>query len=125
MSKKLCPSQLIRRLWKFLSISCGCLGVQSQIAITKQKQKIENCLISDYLKIQVLIKIRFMLQATHLIICRPKSRIDENFRTAISRNKQNMFIVILLSFFMIYFANFIYSELRNSGRGILRALSNI
>ena len=39
--------------------------------------------------------------------------------------EQNMFIAILLSFFMIYFANFIYSELPNSGRGIFRALLNI
>ena len=39
-----------------------CLCVQSYIAITKQKM-IEKCLISDYLKIQVFIKIGFMLQA--------------------------------------------------------------
>ena len=38
----------------------------------------------------------------------------ENFQIAISKNKQNMFIAILLGFFMIYFANFIYSELPNS-----------
>ena len=31
----------------------------------------------------------------------------------ISRNKQNMFIAILLSFFITCFANFIYSELPN------------
>ena len=86
---------------------------------------IGKCLISGYLKIQVLIKIGFILQATHLIICHPKSKIYENFRTAIPRNKPNMFIAILLSFFIIYFANFIYSELLNSGRGIFRALSNI
>ena len=91
----------------------------------KTKKIIEKCLISDYLKIQVFIKIGFMLQATHLIICHPNLKIYENFRTAISRNKQNKFIAILLSFFMIYFANFIYSGLPNSGRGIFRALSNI
>ena len=75
--------------------------------------------------VQVLIKIKFMLQATHLIICHPKWKIYENFQTAIPKNKQNMFIAILLSFFMIYFANFMYSELPNSSRGIFRALSNI
>ena len=81
---------------------------------------IEKYLISDYLKIQRFIKIGFMLQATH-----PKSKIYENFRTAIPRNKQNMFIAILLSFFVIHFANFIYSEMPNSGRGISGALSKI
>ena len=86
---------------------------------------IEKCLISDYLKIQVFIKIGFMLQATHLIICHPELKIYENFLTAISRNKPNMFIAILLNFFIIYFTNFIYSELPNSGTGIFRALSNI
>ena len=53
-----------------------------------------------------------MLQATQLIICHPKWKIYEKFQTAIPKNKQNMFIAFLLSFFMIYFANFIYSELR-------------
>ena len=82
-------------------------------------------LISDNLKIQVFIKIGFMLQTTHLIICNPKLKIYKNFQTAIPRNKQNMVIAILLGFFIIYFANYIYSELLNSGRGIFRALSNI
>ena len=55
-----------------------------------------------------------MLQATQLIICNPKSKIYENFQTAILRNKQDMFTVILLSFLITYFANSIYSELPNS-----------
>ena len=63
---------------------------------------------------QVFIKIGFMLQAAQLIICHPKSKIYENFRTAIPRNKRNMFIAILLSFFITSLANFIYSELPNS-----------
>ena len=37
-----------------------------------------------------------------------------NFRTAMPRNKQNMFIANFLSFFKTYFANFIYSELPSS-----------
>ena len=73
----------------------------------------------------MFIKIGFMLQATHLIICHPKSKISENFGTAIPRNNQNMLIAILLSFFIIYFSNFIYSELPNPGTGIFRALSKI
>ena len=40
-----------------------------------------------------------MLQATHLIICHPKSK---TFQTVIPRNKQNIIIAILLSFFMTY-----------------------
>ena len=40
---------------------------------------IEKCLISDYLKIQVFIKIGFMLQASHLIICDPKSKLFEHY----------------------------------------------
>ena len=55
-----------------------------------------------------------MLQATHLIISHPKSKIYKNFQTAIPRNKQNMFTAILLSFLITYFANSIYSELPNS-----------
>ena len=55
-----------------------------------------------------------MLQATHLTICHPKLKIYYNFRAVIPTNKQNMFIAILLSFFITYFANFIYSELPNS-----------
>ena len=67
-----------------------------------------------------------MLQATtHLIICHSKSKIFENFQTATPRNKQNMFIAILLSFFILCFANFIYSQLTKSGRGVFRALSKI
>ena len=62
----------------------------------------------------MFIKIEFILQAVQLIICHPKSRIYENIQTVIPRNEQNMFIVILLSFFITYFANFIYSELPNS-----------
>ena len=63
---------------------------------------------SDYLKIQVFIKIGAMLQAAQVIICHPKSKIYENIRTAaIPRNEQNMFIAILLSFCITYFANFI------------------
>ena len=50
-----------------------------------------------------------MLQAAKLIIC----QIYENFQTAITGNKRNMVIVILLSFFITYFANFI-KELPNS-----------
>ena len=56
---------------KFLN-QLPCLGVQSQIAITKRKI-IEKCLISDYPKIQTFIKIEFMLKAVQLIICHPKS----------------------------------------------------
>ena len=59
----------------------------------KAKAKIRECLISDYLKIH----------STHLIICHPKWKIYENFQTAIPKNKENMFIAILLSFFIIYF----------------------
>ena len=62
---------------------------------------IEKCLISDHLKIQVFLKTGFMLQATHLLICDPKSKIYENFRKTIPRNNPNMFIAILLSF-LIY-----------------------
>ena len=40
--------------------------------------------------------------------------IYEEFRTAIPSNKQNMFIAILLRFFITCFVNFIYSELPNS-----------
>ena len=54
-----------------------------------------------------------MLQAAKLIICQPKLKIYENFQTAITGNKRNMVIVILLSFFITYFANFI-KELPNS-----------
>ena len=42
-----------------------------------------------------------MLQATQLLIYYPKSKIFEQ------RNKRNMFIAILLSFLITYFANFI------------------
>ena len=59
----------------------------------------------------------------HLIICHPKSNIYRSFGTAIPRNKYNIIIAILLSFFRIYFADFIYLELPNSGRVIFRALS--
>ena len=54
-----------------------------------------------------------MLQAAKLIICQPKLKIYKNFQTAITGNQRNMFIVILLSFFITYFANFI-KELPNS-----------
>ena len=54
-----------------------------------------------------------MLQAAQLIICHPKSKIYKTFPTAIPMNKRNMFITILLSFFITYFANFI-QELPNS-----------
>ena len=37
-----------------------------------------NFPISDYLKIQMFIKIGVMLQASQLIICLPKSKIYEN-----------------------------------------------
>ena len=36
------------------------------------------------------------------------------FQTFIHRNNQNMFIAIVLGFFITYFANFIDSELLNS-----------
>ena len=55
-----------------------------------------------------------MLQAAQLIICHLKSKIYENFRKAIPGKKQNMFIAILLSFIITFFANLIYSELANS-----------
>ena len=54
-----------------------------------------------------------MLQAAKLIICQPKLKIYKNFQTAITGNQRSMFIVILLSFFITYFANFI-KELPNS-----------
>ena len=89
-----------------------------------------------------------MLQAAELIICHPKLKIYESFWAAIPKNKRNMFIAILLSFFITYFANFIqelpkslqaeaYSEpyqrfkmlflakIVNSSRGIFRTELNI
>ena len=45
-----------------------------------------------------------MLQAAQLIICNQKLKIYKNFRTTIPRNKQNMFITILLTSFITYFA---------------------
>ena len=61
----------------------------------------------------MFIKIGVVLQAAQLIICHPKSKIYENFQTAIPKNKHNMFITILLSFFITYFTNSI-SELPSS-----------
>ena len=72
-------------------------------------------LISDYLKIQVFVKIGFMLQATHLIIYHPKSKIYKNFWTAIPRNKQNMFIAILLSYFIYILLISFIQNCRNLG----------
>ena len=54
-----------------------------------------------------------MPQAAQLIICHSKLKIQENFQTGIPRNKWNILIAILLSFFIKYFANFI-QELPNS-----------
>ena len=50
-----------------------------------------------------------------LKLCSQKQEtFNENFLTAIPRNKRNMFIAILLSFFITYFANFIHKELSSS-----------
>ena len=49
-----------------------------------------------------------MLQVAQLIICHPKSKLCENFRTVIPGNKRNMILAILLSFFIAYFTSFIY-----------------
>ena len=97
------------------------------IDCNKTKKIIEKCLISDYLKIQMFIKIGFMLQVVQLIICHPKSKIYENLQTAIPGNKQNMFIAILLSFFITYLAKFRLFRIAvlSRGRGIFRALSKI
>ena len=54
-----------------------------------------------------------MLQATQMIICHPKSKIYENVLNSYSHEQAGMFIAILLSFFITYFAYFIYSELPN------------
>ena len=58
----------------------------------QNKKILDKCLISDYLNMQVFIKIGFMLQVMLLIICNPKLKIYENFWTSIPRNKQNILL---------------------------------
>ena len=71
----------------------------------------------------MFIQIGVMLQAAQLIICHSKSKNFENFWTAIPRNKRNMFIAILLSFFITYFTSFILRLAKlNTSRDIFRAL---
>ena len=53
-----------------------------------------------------------MLEAAQLIICHPKSKICENFRTAISKNKRNILIAILLNFFIAYFLHSILNSIQ-------------
>ena len=51
---------------------------------------------------------KYWRQATGRPVDNLPSKIEvfENFRTAIPRNKRNMFIAIILSFFIAYFADF-------------------
>ena len=62
----------------------------------------------------MFLKIGVLLQAAQLIIFYPKSKIYENFRTAIPRNKRNMLISILLSFLIKYFTSVLQSYNRIS-----------
>ena len=103
VSNELWPSQLIIGLWKLHSISRGVLVCSHKL---QQRNK----------KMQVFIKIGFMLGAAQLIICYPKWKIYEKYWKSYSQEQTEHVYCHSFEFLhtVTYFANFIYSELPNS-----------